>query len=186
MQYFHTLYAITWWQQEGSHIITYRININNAGRSVLYYHLIIYYLLKNKYHISLCSSLQLPSPTSVWTKLQMPCSTPNCRQGLFFFFLQRQWDWKPVLFTHNSFFAIVHTSRQPDINKQQQASSWDWEAECREMRTGQTNHWWISHSSQFPSPSMSFSSKEWKGIKAGLCKQQGKDSATLKAKVSGS
>lgn len=105
MQYFHTLYAITWWQQEGSHIITYRININNAGRSVLYYQLIIYYLLKNKYHISLCSSLQLPSPTSVWTKLQMPCSTPNCRQGLFFSFFKDNE-------TENLYFSLTTAALQ--------------------------------------------------------------------------
>ena len=38
-------------------------------------------------------------------------------------------------------------------------------------------HSWITHSSQFPSPSMSFSSKAWKGIKAGLCNNWGKVSA---------
>jgi hypothetical protein len=39
-------------------------------------------------------------------------------------------------------------------------------------------HCWIAHSSQFPSPSISFSSKAWKGIKAGLCNNWGKFSAT--------
>jgi hypothetical protein len=42
---------------------------------------------------------------------------------------------------------------------------------------GTITHCWIAHSSQFPSPSMSFSSKAWKGIKAGLC-HQGKVSTT--------
>jgi len=30
----------------------------------------------------------------------------------------------------------------------------------------------MEHSSQFPSPSMSFSSKAWKGIRAGLCRHK--------------
>ena len=33
-----------------------------------------------------------------------------------------------------------------------------------------SGYWWMAHSSHFPSPSMSFSSNEWKGIRAGRCK----------------
>jgi hypothetical protein len=38
-----------------------------------------------------------------------------------------------------------------------------------ETKGAATDYWLIAHSSHFPSPSMSFSSSEWKGMRAGLC-----------------
>lgn len=68
----------------------------------------------------------------------------------------------------------VRATRYEQIAAVAAAASSVWRKWLRADKTlaGGVNQCWISHSSQFPSPSMSFNSTEWKGIRAGLCKQR--------------